>query len=75
MTAGELVQRFGVPILQVREGVGLKLQFRGQACVLDTYLYPPAQGGGAERVTHVDARLRTGADADQSSCIAALQGA
>jgi hypothetical protein len=75
MTAGELVQRFGVPTLQVREGAGLKLQFRGQACVLDAYLYPSAHGGGAERVTHVDARLRSGADTDQLSCIAALQGA
>ena len=75
MTAGELVQRFGPPTLQVREGAGLKLQFRGNACVLDAYLYPPAQGGGAERVTHVDARLRSGNDTDQSSCIAALQGA
>ena len=75
MTAGELVQRFGVPTLQVREGAGLKLQFRSQACVLDAYLYAPVQGGGAERVTHVDARLRSGAETDQLSCIAALEGA
>ena len=72
LTAGELVQRFGQPALQVREGPGLKLQFRGTACVLDAYLYPPPQGVGPERVTHVDARLRSGADTDQLSCIASL---
>ena len=74
MTAAELVQRFGNPALQIREGAGIKLQFRG-ACVLDAYLYPPPGRGGPERVTHVDTRLRSGADANQASCIASLQGA
>ena len=40
LTATELIQRFGNPTLQVREGSGLKLQFRAQTCVLDAYLYP-----------------------------------
>lgn len=75
LTAGELFQRFGTPALQVREGPGLKLQFRGRICVLDAYLYPPPHGRGPERVTHVDARYPSGADADQRSCIAALAGA
>ena len=74
LTAAELFQRFGRPALQVREGPGLKLQFRGQ-CVLDAYLYPPTGGHGPERVTHVDTRLPSGTDTDQRSCIAALQGA
>jgi hypothetical protein len=60
MTASDLVQRFGTPALQIREGTSLKLQFRGAGCVLDAYLYPPVGGRGAERVTHVDARLPTG---------------
>jgi len=72
MTAAELVQRFGQPALQVREGVGVKLQFRGPACVLDAYLYPPPQGAGAAQVSHVDTRYRSGADAPQPACIAAL---
>jgi hypothetical protein len=72
LTTGELIQRFGRPTLQVREGTGLKLQFRGR-CVLDAYLYPPTRGQGPERVTHVDARLPSGLDMDQQSCIAALQ--
>ena len=74
MTAGELVQRFGQPALQVREGPGLKLQFRGP-CVLDAYLYPPDSGRGAERVTHVDTRLASGIATDQAGCIRALAGA
>ncbi len=74
MTASELVQRFGQPALQIREGPGFKLQFRGQ-CVLDAYLYPPENGRGAERVTHVDTRLQSGIETDQAGCIRALAGA
>jgi hypothetical protein len=75
LTSGELIQRFGVPALQVREGTGLKLQFRGNRCILDAYLYPPANGRGAERVMHVDTRVGSGADTDQRTCIATLQAA
>ena len=60
------------PALQVREGHSLKLQFRGRRCILDAYLYPPAERPGAERVTHVDARLPSGVDIDQRRCVAAL---
>ena len=74
LTAGDLLERFGQPALQIREGIGLKLQFRGRACVLDTYLYPPVQGRGIERVTHVEARQPSGARIDQRICIATLQG-
>ena len=70
LTAGELVQRFGNPALQIREGAGLKLQFRRRGCVLDAYLYA---SGGVERVSHVDTRYPTGADMNQQSCVAALQ--
>jgi hypothetical protein len=72
MSAGELIQRLGQPALQVREGAGLKLQFRGRSCILDAYLYPPPSGGGAERVTHVDTRLENGNDTPQPGCIASL---
>ena len=75
MTAGELVQRFGSPALQVREGPGLKLQFRASRCILDAFLYPPLGVAGPERVTYVDARLRSGANTDQRGCVAALEGA
>jgi hypothetical protein len=70
-TAGQLIQLLGQPALQVREGPGLKLQFRGRTCVLDTYLYPTANG---ERVTYVDARLPSGTDTNTQQCIAAQLG-
>lgn len=72
LSAGELVQRFGNPALQIREGAGLKLQFRRRGCVLDAYLYAGATGG-IERVSHVDARHPNGADMNQQACITALQ--
>ena len=72
LTASDLVQRLGNPALQIREGQSLKLQFRAPACILDAYLYRPASGQGVERVAHVDARLRSGADTNQRTCIAAL---
>ncbi|MDP8914761.1 MAG: hypothetical protein M3N39_14465 [Pseudomonadota bacterium] len=71
-TAAMLAAQFGRADLDVREGSARKLQFVGPACVLDTYLYPPA-GGGEPIVTHVDARLPDGRDMDRASCIAALQ--
>ena len=61
----------GPPALDLREGPARKLQFRGPACVLDAYLYPPP-GGGAATVTWVDARTPVGGDMDRASCIAAL---
>jgi hypothetical protein len=72
MSAGELIQRMGQPALQVREGPGLKLQFRGRSCVLDAYLYPTPSGGLPERVTHVDTRLQSGNATSQPQCIASL---
>ena len=49
MTAGELIQHFGKPRLQIVEGEGTKLQFAGPSCVLDAYLYPPPGGRRAAR--------------------------
>jgi hypothetical protein len=72
MTAAELVAHFGNPALQLREGAGLKVQFRSPHCVLDAYLYAPPTGG-VSRVTHSDARLQSGADIDQATCISAVE--
>lgn len=69
--ARALIAQFGAPALDQREGPARKLQFRGTACVLDAYLYPPA-GGGTPRVTWIDARNPRGNDIDRSACIAAL---
>ena len=73
MTAAELIDRFGVPALQVREGTGTKFQFRNAICVLDAYVYPPLNVRGSEKVIHVDTRNRAGNDVDQRSCIAAFR--
>ena len=73
LTASELVQRLGNPALQIREGQSLKLQFRAPSCILDAYLYRSTGGQGAERVAHVDTRVRSGADTNQSACIASLE--
>lgn len=72
LTASELVAQLGNPVLQVREGPGLKMQFRSKYCVLDAYLYPSATGQGLTRVTHSDARLPSGQDTDQAACISQI---
>lgn len=69
LSAGELIQRMGQPALQVREGAGLKLQWRGRSCVLDAYFYLQ---GSSERVSHVDTRLANGNETSQPACIASL---
>jgi hypothetical protein len=73
LTANDLATRFGQPRLQIREGDGTKLQFTVPSCILDAYLYPPPSGSGLARVTHVDARDRTGRDVDKTGCITAIQ--
>ncbi|WP_265569323.1 hypothetical protein [Sphingomicrobium nitratireducens] len=73
LTAGTVLQRFGQPELTIREGDGLKLQYRG-ACVLDVYLYP-GQGGREATVRHVDARDVYGRDVDRETCALSLDRA
>ncbi len=71
LNAQDLVGHFGKPVLQIREGNSIKLQFRGNRCVLDAYLYPGRDG--ELRVTYVDTRGPSGADMDQAACILALE--
>lgn len=71
MTAGELIEHFGRPRIQIREGEGTKIQFAGAACILDTYLYPGQ--GGVARVTHIDARNQEGGNVDAQACVYALE--
>ena len=72
MTAAELSARFGQPGFTVQEGVGTKLQWAGNGCVLDAYLYPPQTGQGAPRVTHVDTRRPSGDRIEQTICLGML---
>ena len=67
---GALVRMFGKPRLDVVEVNGRKLQFMGDPCVLDAYLY--LDKNGVERVSHVDARNRDGAAVDRAACVEAL---
>ena len=64
--------RFGAPRLEVREGDAVKLQFSGEPCVLDVFLYP-LRPGAEPSATHVDARRASdGADVDRAACVRAL---
>ena len=72
LTAEELVQRFGNPALQIREGNSWKLQFRSGLCVLDAYLYPNGSGQGPYRVTYVETRTPSLGTIDQMSCISSF---
>lgn len=68
-----LANMFGPPRLEVREGDAMKLQFTGQACVLDIYLYPLSPGA-APSATHVEARRSSdGEDVDRAACVRALR--
>lgn len=63
----------GVPRLDMAEGDMRKLQFSGEPCVLDIFLYPLRPG--AEPVaTHVEARRASdGAEVDRFACAQALR--
>ena len=73
MTANELIQHFGPPRVQVREGDGTKLQFAGSNCVIDFYLYPGQ--GGAHRVSHIDARNFQGGTVGAQACVYQIESA
>lgn len=71
--ATSLTRRFGSARLDVREGDMRKLQFAGEACVLDVFLYPLREG--QEPVaTYVEARRASdGQEVDRAACVAALK--
>lgn len=70
-TATQLARIFGEPAQDFREDGARKLQWTGDACVLDTYLYPESRG--REPVaTYVDARNASGDDVDRAACVEAL---
>ncbi len=68
-----LERQFGQPRLDVWEGDARKLQFSGEPCVLDVYLYPP-RPGAKPTATYVDARRASdGLDVDRAACVRALK--
>ena len=71
--AAGLIRQFGQPRLDIVEGDARKLQWSGTACVLDAYLYPPAEGR-EPLASYIDARRPSDAqDVDRAACIAALR--
>lgn len=71
--ATALANIFGPPRLEVKEGDAMKLQFSGQPCVLDIYLYP-LRPGAQPSATHVEARRASdGDDVDRAACARALR--
>lgn len=73
-TPDDLIREFGPARLDVWEGDARKLQFVGQPCVLDIYLYPLTKGQDPQ-ATYVEARRASdGQDVDRAACIAALRG-
>ena len=67
--ASALTRRLGEPRLDWVDGDVRKLQFAGQACVMDIYLYP-LQPGAEPVATHVEARQREGgAPVDRGQCL------
>lgn len=70
-----LIQQFGQPRLDVAEGDMRKLQFAGQACVLDIFLYP-LRPAGEPVATYLEARRASdGRDVDRAACVEALKKA
>lgn len=70
--AAALTRRLGEPRLDWVDGDVRKLQFAGQACVMDIYLYP-LQPGAEPVATHVEARQREGgAPTDRSQCLSEI---
>lgn len=71
-SAARLLARFGAARIDLAEGDARKLQFTGESCVLDIYLYPLSPGSDPV-ATHVEARQRRGGeDVDRARCIAEI---
>lgn len=70
--AAALTRQLGTPRLDVREGDARKLQFSGEPCVLDVWLYPLSPGAEPS-ATYVEARRASdGLDVDRVACVKAL---
>ena len=70
--AEALKSRFGKTRIDLSEGDARKLQFAGETCVLDIYLYP-LEADAVPVATHVEARRRAGgASIDKQACLAEI---
>ena len=71
--APSLLRQFGQPRLDVTEGDMRKLQFAGEACVLDVYLYPLRPQAEPESTWLEARRSSDGAAVDLLACMQALR--
>jgi FtsP/CotA-like multicopper oxidase with cupredoxin domain len=71
--AAALIRMFGQPQLDVREGDVRKLQFSGEACVLDVFLYLIRERSEPEATWFEARRKSDGLEVDRAKCIAALR--
>ena len=73
-SAAQLERKFGRARLDISEGDARKLQFTGEPCVLDIYLYP-LRPDAQPVATHIEARRASdGRAVDRAACVAALGG-
>jgi hypothetical protein len=70
--ARALVRLFGEPRLDIRDPSARKLQFAGEACILDAYLYPP-KANREPVVTYAEARTADGSTMDWADCAGRLR--
>jgi hypothetical protein len=68
-----LVRQFGEPRLDSREGDMRKLQFAGEACVLDVFLYPMRPGEEPVAAYIETRRASDGQEVDRTACAEALR--
>ena len=70
--ASVLLSGYGKARIDLKEGDARKLQFAGERCVLDVFLYP-LEAGAEPVATHVEARERQGGgDTSKTSCLAEI---
>ena len=71
--APSLLRQFGTPRLDVAEGDMRKLQWAGEACVLDIYLYPLRPDADPVATWLEARRASDGAEVDLLLCMQALR--
>lgn len=73
----EVVDILGQPAFQRHDAPALLLRYRGEACILDLFLYPSASAdaAGSPTVEHVEARTTDGHSTVTSDCVAAVMKA
>ena len=68
-----LIRQFGQPRLDVVEGDMRILQFTGEACVMDVFLYPLRPGGDPQATWVAARRASDGQAVDLLACMQALR--